>query len=156
MDKVVTVGILFAMFAVGKIFPAGFAINIPLPVNDVVIFIVDEVFPAIGTLSQMFVPAFRAKVKLPVDFEFFRRSADVTFHVSLHWLVVTTTRRRFAGNRVRLLKFLSSSLSLNSSGNSIFTNRRGKVNESRHEKKAALKKSGTADVGKSEQSEFSV
>ena len=105
MDKVVTVGILFATFAVGKIFPAGFAINIPHPVNDVVIFIVDEVFPAVGTLLQMFVPAFRAEVKLPVDFEFFRRSADVTFHDSLHWLVVTTTRRRFAGNRVRLLIF---------------------------------------------------
>lgn len=122
MDKVIAVGILFATFAVGKIFPAGFAINIPLPVNDVVIFIVDEVFPAVGALFQVFVPAIRAKVKLPVDFEFFRRSADVTFHDSLHWLVVTTTRKRFAGNRVALLKFLSSSLSLNSSGNSIFTN----------------------------------
>ena len=122
MDKVIAVGILVATFAVGKIFPAGFAINIPLPVNDVVIFIVDEVFPAVGTLSQMFVPAFRAEVKLPVDFEFFHCSADVTFHDSLHWLVVTTTRRRFAGNRVALLKILSSSLSLNSSGNSIFTN----------------------------------
>ena len=134
MNKVVTVGILFATFAVGKIFPAGFAIDIPLPVNDVVIFIVDEVFPAVGTLLQMFVPAFRAEVKLPVDFEFFRRSADVTFHDSLHWLVVTTTRRHFAGNRVRLLKFHSSHHLQNSSGNSIFTNRRGKVNESRHEK----------------------
>ena len=122
MDKVIAVGILVATFAVGKIFPAGFAINIPLPVNDVVIFIVDEVFPAVGALLQVFVPAIRAEVKLPVDFEFFRRSADVTFHDSLHWLVVTTTRRRFAGNRVALLKFLSSSLSLNSSGNSIFTN----------------------------------
>ena len=91
MDKVVTVGILFATFAVGKIFPAGFAINIPLPVNDVVIFIVDEVFPAVGTLLQMFVPAIRAKVNfLPIDlkqFKFFRRSTDVTFHDSLHWLV---------------------------------------------------------------------
>ena len=126
MDKVVTVGILVATFAVGKIFPAGFAINIPLPVNDVVIFIVDEVFPAVGALLQVFVPAIRAKVNfLPIDlkqFKFFRRSADVTFHDSLHWLVVTTTRKRFAGNRVALLKFLSSSLSLNSSGNSIFTN----------------------------------
>lgn len=98
MDKVVFTGKLFTMFAVGKIFPAGFAINIPLPVNDVVIFIVDEVFPAVGALFQVFVPAFRAEMKLPVDFEFFRRSADVTFHDSLHWLVVTTTRRRFAGN----------------------------------------------------------
>ena len=105
MDKVVAVGKLVATFAVGKIFPAGFAINIPLPVNDVVIFIVDEVFPAVGTLLQVFIPAIRAKVKLPVDFEFFHRSADVTFHDSLHWLVVTTTRRRFAGNRVRLLIF---------------------------------------------------
>ena len=140
MDKVVTVGILVATFAVGKIFPAGFAINIPLPVNDVVIFIVDEVFPAVGALFQVFVPAIRAKVKLPVDFEFFHRSADVTIqyvlgiHSDLHWLVVTTTRRRFAGNRVALLKFLSSHHLQNSSGNSIFTNRRGKVNESRHEK----------------------
>ena len=122
MNKVVTVGILVATFAVGKIFPAGFTIDIPLPVNDVVIFIVDEVFPTIGALFQVFVPAIRAEVKLPVDFEFFRRSADVTFHDSLHWLVVTTTRRRFAGNRVALLKFLSSSFSLNSSGNSIFIN----------------------------------
>ena len=135
MDKVVAVGKLVATFAVGKIFPAGFAINIPLPVNDVVIFIVDEVFSAVGALFQVFVPAIRAEVKLPVDFEFFRCSADVTFHDSLHWLVVTTPRRHFAGNRVALLKFFSSSLSLNSSGNSIFTNRRGKVNESRHEKK---------------------
>lgn len=105
MDKVVAVGKLVATFAVGKIFPAGFAINIPLPVNDVVIFIVDEVFSAVGALFQVFVPAIRAEVKLPVDFEFFRCSADVTFHDSLHWLVVTTTRRRFAGNRVRLLIF---------------------------------------------------
>ena len=105
MDKVVFTGKLFTMFAERKIFPAGFAINISLPVNDVVIFIVDEVFPAVGTLLQVFIPAIRAKVKLPVDFEFFHRSADVTFHDSLHWLVVTTTRRRFAGNRVRLLIF---------------------------------------------------
>ena len=105
MNKVVTVGILVATFAVGKIFPAGFAIDIPLPVNDVVIFIVDEVFPAVGALLQMFVPAFRAEMKLPVDFEFFRRSADVTFHDSLHWLVVTTTRRRFAGDRGAPSKF---------------------------------------------------
>ena len=122
MDKVIAVGILFATFAVGKIFPAGFAINIPLTVNDVVIFSVDEVFPAVGALFQVFVPAIRAKVKLPVAFEFFRCSADVTFHDSLHWLVVTTTRRRFAGNRVALLKFLSSHHLQNSSGNSIFTN----------------------------------
>ena len=140
MDKVVAVGKLFATFTVGKIFPAGFAINIPLPVNDVVIFSVDEEFPAVGTLLQMFVPAFRAEVKFSIAFEFFRRSADVTIqyvlgiHSDLHWLVVTTTRRRFAGNRVALLKFLSSHHLQNSSGNSIFTNRRGKVNESRHEK----------------------
>ena len=127
MDKVVTVGILVATFAVGKIFPAGFTIDIPLPVNDVVIFIVDEVFPTIGALFQVFVPAIRAEVKLPVDFEFFRRSADVTFHDSLHWLVVTTTwsvsttQRRFAGNRVALLKFLSSSQSQNVSGYFIHT-----------------------------------
>lgn len=121
MNKVVTVGILVATFAVGKIFPAGFTIDIPLPVNDVVIFIVDEVFPTIGALFQVFVPAIRAEVKLPVDFEFFRRSADVTFHDSLHWLVVTTTRRRFAGNRVALLKFLSSSQSQNVSGYFIHT-----------------------------------
>ena len=122
MDKVVAVGKLFATFTVGKIFPAGFAINIPLPVNDVVIFIVDEEFPAVGTLLQMFVPAFRAEVKFSIAFEFFRCSADVTFHDSLHWLVVTTTRRHFAGNRVALLKFHSSHHLQNSSGNSIFTN----------------------------------
>ena len=74
MNKVVTVGILVATFAVGKIFPAGFTIDIPLPVNDVVIFIVDEVFPTIGALFQVFVPAIRAEVKLPVDLELFRRS----------------------------------------------------------------------------------
>jgi hypothetical protein len=105
VDEVFRTTVLFAMFAERKFIPAGFAIDILLSVNDVVIFIVDEVFPAVGTLSQMFVPAIRAKVKLPVDFEFFRRSADVTIqyvlgiHSDLHWLVVTTTRRRFAGNR---------------------------------------------------------
>lgn len=127
MDKVVTVGILVATFAVGKIFPTGFAIDISLPVNDVVIFIVDEVFSAVGALLQVFVPAIRAERKLTVDFEFFRCSADVTFkyvlgiHKGLHWLVVSTTQRRFAGNRVALLKFLSSSQSQNVSGYFIHT-----------------------------------
>ena len=120
------------MFAVGKIFPAGFTINISLPVNDVVIFIVDEVFPAVGALLQVFVPAIRAEmIFLPVNLKllkFFRRSADVTIqyvlgiHSDLHWLVVTATRRISAGDRVRLLKFHSSHHLQNSSGNSIFTN----------------------------------
>ena len=34
----------------------------------------------------MLVPAFRAEMKFPAAFEFSRRSADVTFHDSLHWL----------------------------------------------------------------------
>ena len=148
MDKVVFTGKLFTTFTESKIFPAGFAINISLPVNDVVIFIVDEVFPAVGTLSQMFVPAIRAKVKLPVYFEFFRRSADVTIqyvlgiHSDLHWLVVTTTWRLFAGNRVRLLKFRFRKLLQRPSGRSIHTNRPEKVNESGDKKKTASKKVG--------------
>ena len=111
MDKVVFTGKLFTTLTERKIFPAGFAIDISLPVNDVVIFIVDEVFSAVGALLQVFVPAIRAEMKLPVDFEFFRRSADVAFkyvlgiHKDLHWLVVTNTWRRFAGNRVALLNF---------------------------------------------------
>ena len=122
MDKGVLTGKLFATFTEGKTLPAGFAIDISFPVNGVVIFIVDEVFPAVGTLLQVFVPTIRAEMKFSVGGELFSRLADVAFHDGLHWLVVTTTRRRFAGNRVALLKILSSSLSLNSSGNSIFTN----------------------------------
>ena len=132
MDKVVTVGILFTTFTVGKIFPAGFAIDISLPVNDVVIFIVDEVFSAVGTLPQMFVPAFRAEMNFAIarlkEFKLFRRSADVTvkyvlgIHSDLHWLVVTTTRRRFAGNRVALLKFRFQKSLQHPSGRSIHTN----------------------------------
>ena len=115
MDKVVFTGKLFTTFTESKIFPAGFAINISLPVNDVVIFIVDEVFPAVGALLQVFVPAIRTEMNfLLVNLKllkFFRRSADVTvkyilgIHSDLHWLVVTNTRRRFAGNRVALLNF---------------------------------------------------
>ena len=62
VDKSVAVGILFATFTERKIFPAGFTVDIPVPVHRIIIFIVEEVFIAIGTLFQVFLPAFRAKV----------------------------------------------------------------------------------------------
>ena len=110
---------------------AGFAINIPIAVRDIVGFIVDEIFPAIGTLFQMFIPAIVAEMKFPVSAELFRRPADVTFHDNLHWLVCTTTRRHFAEERVALLKFHSSSLPQNVAGRFIHTFRGKKVNDFR-------------------------
>lgn len=90
--------------------PARFAVNIPIAIRDIII--TGEIFPAIGTLFQAFIPAIIAEMNfLPINLKLlklFRRSADVTFdrfHDNLHWLVVTTTWRTSAEDRVRLLKF---------------------------------------------------
>jgi len=101
--EVVRIGIFVAVFAVGQmIVAAGFAIDIPVPVNDIIIFVLKEIFLATGTLFQMFVPAVRTKIdSFPVDFELFklfRRSADVTcdrFHLKSSVVVVVTNRKDF-------------------------------------------------------------
>ena len=90
---------------------ARFAVDIPVAIRDIII--TGEIFPAIRTLLQVFIPAIRAEMNFAIarlkEFKLFRRLADVAYvlgiHSDLHWLVVTTTRRRFAGNRVRLLIF---------------------------------------------------
>ena len=65
VDKIFGIAVFFAMFAIGEIFlPAGFTVDIPVSVHCIVIFIVEEVFIALGTLFQVFIPALRTKVNV--------------------------------------------------------------------------------------------
>ena len=75
--------------------PAGFAVNIPVAVRNIII--VEKIFTAIGTLFQSF-PAFRAKMEFAEYFELFRCFANVAgTHVCLRvfWILHIEAKREF-------------------------------------------------------------